>query len=195
MKNDLGIDPITIRVGGLVRHSVTSLYSHLVTRPTGRAVRLAIERQITEVGTTVISLMDLSEVTVLDFSCADEVVAKLARRYLGPDRPGEAFFVLRGVSTQHRDPLEEVLRRQSLAMVAETGEGRFELLGDVSPAEEGAWGVLESRGRVTVVEAEMIFSQEAVRAGLRGIVERRLAFQQPSSGDYHALSALVRDLT
>lgn len=195
MKNDLGIDPITIRVGGLVRHSVTSLYSHLVTRPTGRAVRLAIERQITEVGTTVISLMDLSEVTVLDFSCADEVVAKLVRRYLGPDRPGEAFFVLRGVSSQHRDPLEEVLRRQSLAMVAETGEGRFVLLGDVSPAEEGAWGVLESRGRVTAVEAQMVFTEEAVRAGLRGIVERRLAFQQPSSGDYHALSALVRDLT
>ncbi len=40
---DLPLDPIAIDVGHLLHRTVTSLYAHLVTRPTGRAVRMAIE--------------------------------------------------------------------------------------------------------------------------------------------------------
>ena len=96
MPRDLSFPPIEIRVGALVQRSVATLYSHLVTRPTGRAVRLAIESQLAEAGDTAFSLIDLSEVTVLDFSCADEVVAKLVARYLEADRPREAYFVIPG---------------------------------------------------------------------------------------------------
>ena len=39
-------DPIAIDVGEVLQRSVTSLYSSLVTRPTGRAVRMAIETQL-----------------------------------------------------------------------------------------------------------------------------------------------------
>lgn len=193
MREELGIDPITIDLGRLVRRSVASLYSHLVTRPTGRAVRLAIERQLTEAGGTSISLIDLSEVAVLDFSCADEVVAKLLQRYLRPDRPGEAYFVLVGVRLPHRDPLEEVLRRHSLALVAETGERLFEVLGELSPGETEVWRLLEGRGRIPGEEVQSLV-EEAKRAALGRLVERRLAFRHPASGDCHALSALVRDL-
>ncbi|MBI4540703.1 MAG: hypothetical protein HY704_14475 [Gemmatimonadetes bacterium] len=194
MREELGIDPITIDVGGLVRRSVASLYSHLVTRPTGRAVRLAIERQLAEAGGTSISLIDLSEVAVVDFSCADEVVAKLVQRYVRADRPGEAYFVLLGVHAPHRDPLEEVLRRQSLALVAETGERRFEVLGEISPLEMEVWSVLEERGRIRAAEVNGVLPDAARQDGLGRLMERRLAFRQAPSGDYHALSALVRDL-
>ena len=93
--SELPLDPIAIDVGDLVQKTVTSLYSHLVTRQTGRAVRMAIEAQLAELGEMSLSLIDLSEVTVLDFSCADEVVAKLIQRYQGSDSPG-VFFVFRG---------------------------------------------------------------------------------------------------
>lgn len=194
MREELGIDPITIDVGGLVRRSVASLYSHLVTRPTGRAVRLAIESQLAEVDGIAVSLIDLSEVAVLDFSCADEVVAKLVQRYLCADRPGEAYFVLRGVGAPHRDPLEEVLRRQSLALVAETGERRFEVLGELSAVEGAVWRLLEQRGRIPAAEVDALLREPEERDALGRLVQRRLAFRQPRSGDYHALSALVRDL-
>ena len=90
MSPDFGIDPIEIDVGTVLQRSVASLYSHLVTRPTGRAVRLAIESQLAEAERPSVYMIDLSEVAILDFSCADEVVAKLLLRYVEADRPAEA---------------------------------------------------------------------------------------------------------
>ena len=66
-----------------------------------------------------LSLVDLSSVAILDYSCADEVVAKLLLREREPS--GSAFFVLTGVKAHHRDPIEAVLERHALAVVAETG--------------------------------------------------------------------------
>ena len=70
-------DPIAIDIGEVLQRTVTSLYSSLITRPTGRAVRMAIETQLRGAGTLSVSLIDFSEVGIIDYSCADEVVAKL----------------------------------------------------------------------------------------------------------------------
>lgn len=186
---DLPMDPIAIDVGGLVQSTVTSLYSSLVTRQTGRAVRLAIETRLADAGERTVSLIDLSEVAILDFSCADEVVAKLLQRYAA-DGATEAFFVFRGVRELHRDQIEVVLERQSLAAVAETGEGTFELLGTASEDESRAWHRLEEQGRVSPDDASTGGDREA----LEGLVARRLAFRSPVSGSYHALSRVVGHL-
>ena len=82
MRTEPLVEPISIDVSHVLRKSAESLYSHLVTRPTGRTVRLAIEEQVTVSSRTALSLIDLSDVTVMDFSCADEVVAKLLMRFL-----------------------------------------------------------------------------------------------------------------
>lgn len=183
---------VEIDVGGIVRRSVTSLYSHLVTRPTGRAVRLAIETQLAEVSETSFSVIDLSEVTLLDFSCADEVVAKLLQRYMGDDRPREAYFVFRGVAEPHRDPIEAVLERQGLAAVAQGGGGAFELLGSRSALEGEVWGLVEQRGRISLGELESLL-EEKPREALDRLVDRRLVFRAVASGDVHALSRLVAE--
>ncbi len=96
MMTESRVEPISIDVGRVLRSSVESLYSHLVTRPTGRAVRLAIEERVAGSSQTALSLIDLSDVTVMDFSCADEIVAKLLMRFLEEDRPVDALFVFRG---------------------------------------------------------------------------------------------------
>ena len=75
--SEVWLDPIAIDVGEVLQRTQTSLYSHLVTRPTGRAVRMAIKTQLQGNSNRSFSLIDLSEVVILDFSCADEVVAKL----------------------------------------------------------------------------------------------------------------------
>ena len=111
----MDLTPVTIDVGVLVSKTVTSLHSHLVTRPTGRAVRLAIEAQMAGSGAQSLSVIDLSDVTILDFSCADEVIAKLLQGYLEPDSP-EAFFMFRGVGESHRDQIQVVLERQELVV-------------------------------------------------------------------------------
>ncbi len=190
---DLPLDPIAIDVGHLVQRTVASLYSHLVTRPTGRAVRMAIETQLAELGERSLSLIDLSEVRVLDFSCADEVVAKLVQRHVGKSHP-QAYFVFRGVLEPHRDQIQVALERLGLAAVAETAPGRFELIGARSDGENRAFAVLEERGLIAREEVAGLLPEEGVRLALDLLVTRRLAFPSPITGRYHALSRLVAHL-
>lgn len=191
--DDLEPRSLQIDVRELVQRTVASLYSSLVTRPTGRAVRLAIETQLAEVGETAVGLIDLSEVTLLDFSCADEVVAKLLMRYQDADRPREAFFVFRGVSEPHRDPIEAVLERQSLATVVQGRDGRSGLLGFWSDEEGELWRMVEERGRLTREQvADALDPREREMVGR--LVRRRLVFRS-SEGDVYALSRMVTDLS
>jgi hypothetical protein len=191
MNTEPSLPPIQIDVGSLVQRSVATLYSHLVTRPTGRAVRQAIESLLDDAGDTAFSLIDLSEVTVLDFSCADEVVAKLLARYLEADRPREAYFVIRGVRELHREPIEVVLERQRLAAVAQGEDGSYRLLGDRSRHEDSAWLVVEARGRIDAHELEEALPDADQRSALTELVRRRLVFADARSGSVHALSRLA----
>jgi len=190
--DELGVDSVSIDVGRIVRRNVASLYSSLVTRPTGQAVRLAIENVLAEEkGPISLSIIDLSEVTVMDFSCADEVVAKLLIRFLHQDRPREAFFVFRGVRDLHRDPIEVVLERHSLAAVAETEDGGFELLGSASEEEDQVWKALEARGCVEARDVESFRRDGGAGEILEQLVQRRVVFANPLSGQFQALSDLV----
>jgi hypothetical protein len=192
---EFGVDPVSIDVGRLVRRNVASLYSSLVTRPTGQAVRLAIENVLSdEAGPVSLSIIDLSQVTIIDFSCADEVVAKLLSRFLDEDRPRDAFFVFRGIQELHRDPIEVVLERQSLAAVAETESGSFELIGSKSWKEEEVWNALERRGSVGQEGVSELVPGDGAQATLDTLVRKRLVFKNPFTGHYQALSDLLANL-
>ena len=187
------VDPIAIDVGAVLQRSVTSLYSSLVTRPTGRAVRMAIETQLLGAGTLSVSLIDFSEVGVIDFSCADEVVAKLLQQFL-EDETRDAFFVFRGVREPHHDPVEAVLERHGLAAVVETAPGRFMLLGVHSEDEARVWEAVEARGALEAHEVADVLSDDGERAAFASLLTRRLGFESRPEGRVHALSRLVAHL-
>ena len=187
---DSQLDPVRIDVAMLVQRSVASLYSHLVTRPTGRAVRLAIESQLLEAGDPSVSVIDFSEVTILDYSCADEVVARLIKAYLQDERPRDAFFLFRGVQDWHQEPIEVVLERQSLAAVIQPAEGQVQLVGTVSDVEREVWMEIERRGHLPAAGASEAFDTEDARMALARIVTRRLVFSGPEGG-IHSLGALA----
>ena len=190
---DFGVDPVSIDVGHLVRRNVASLYSSLVTRPTGQAVRLAIENVLAEaVGPFSLSIIDLSQVTVIDFSCADEVVAKLLLRFLEDDRPRDAFFIFRGIQELHRDPIEVVLERQSLAAVSETESGSCELIGSTSREEKEVWAALEGKGAVSPDEVEGLVPKKGTDEVMEVLARRRIVFKNPLTGVFHALSHLLQ---
>jgi len=193
MRTEPGVEPISIDVGHVLRRSAESLYSHLVTRPTGRAVRLAIEEQVAGSSRTAVSLIDLSDVTVMDFSCADEIVAKLLMRFLEEDRPVDALFVFRGVCQNLHEPMQAVLERQELLAVTQGSDGCCELMGTRTEEEEYVWTVLEGRGRIEAAEVAEVFPGSHHREALDGLVLRRVAFAPPGGRVYHALSTLVED--
>ena len=66
----------TIHIGHLLRETVASPYRNLVTRPTGAAIRNRIQETMAD-SDCLTALLDFSGIELLDFSCADEVVAKL----------------------------------------------------------------------------------------------------------------------
>ena len=190
---DPQLDAFAVDVRALLERSVANLYSHLVTRPTGRAVRLAIESQLEEFRTPALSLVDLSSVAILDYSCADEVIAKLLLR--NGERGGGAFFVLRGVQAHHRDPIQTVLERHDLAVVAETASDHFELMGLGSDGERKLWLRLEQLGWVKASEVGRLLEEmeeTGVQKHLEVLIERHLLFRHPLHGDLHALSTLIQ---
>lgn len=187
--------PIRFDLSLMVGRSVATLYSHLVTRPTGEALRLGIESQIGELGDLCISILDFSQVAVIDFSCAEETVAKLIRRFQADDRPNEAYFIARGLGEYHRETVEIVLARQGLALVAETEDEGLELLGEAESAERQAWDALGRMGRARPdqLDAEVEAPGDALRAALEGLTWKRVAIYDSRTGEYVSLASLLED--
>lgn len=133
-----------VDLGSVLRRSVCDLYTNLVTRPTGAAVRAEIEQQLATQPLSdlrLLAIIDFSHVALLDFSCADEVVAKLLLRYAAPAAAHDAYFVLRGAQEAHVDAIEAALARYGLALVAEADgpAGHARLLGAVPDEERAVW--------------------------------------------------------
>src|SRR3989442_11246430 len=109
----------------VLQASVSGVYADLVTRPTGRVVRERIEQAIAgreRTGEVTVARMDFTGVGCIDYSCADEIVAKLLR-----DRP--AVLVLSGITDGHREAIEPVLSGHGLAVLIERADGTLESLG------------------------------------------------------------------
>ena len=86
-----------IDVSSMLRKSVCELYSNLVTRPTGAAVRCEIEQELDRIGDLALTVIDFSPGGLLDFSCADEHLAQRLLQSLSLDVPRrEVYFVFRG---------------------------------------------------------------------------------------------------
>src|SRR2546421_12318293 len=84
-----------IDVHAVLQETVSGVYTDLVTRTTGRVVREHIERAIAAAEPAfAIARMDFTGVGCIDYSCADEIVAKLLRT-----RP--AVLVLTGITDGH----------------------------------------------------------------------------------------------
>ncbi|HEX9105804.1 MAG TPA: hypothetical protein VF832_01215 [Longimicrobiales bacterium] len=182
-------------LSALVRRSVATLYSHLVTRPTGRALRVGIESQLEELGGPTLSILDFGQVVVLDYSCADEVVARLLRRFQPEDRPADVYFLARGIAERHREPIDEVLLRHGLALVAELEEGDVALLGHASDLQLSAWAALERLGRADAPAVAAAIGAPAPEAdeALQALAARRVVLRGPRSGTCVALSCLLRE--
>ena len=118
-----------IKVQEVLQQSVAGFYTDLVTRPTGRAVRETIERDLPP---DTIAVLDFSGVGCLDYSCADEIVAKIVRSTV-------RVLLLRGLSDAHRDAIEPVLAGHGLAAVCLLADGLLEVVG----AHDGAAALLD----------------------------------------------------
>lgn len=177
-----------IDVSTVLKRSVCDLYSNLVTRPTGAAVRLGIEHHLDEIGDKALAILDFSHVALLDFSCADEIVAKLLLQYVSVDLPRrEVYFVFYGVSDSHMEAIETVLDRHKLALVTQLADGAAHLVGTVDGDQRLAWDTIGRLGNgqaADVADAAGMAHDRAAQL-LEILWQRRLVIRQ--EGGYMAI--------
>jgi len=181
-----------IDVHTVLQRCVCDLYSNLVTRPTGVAVRTGIEQLLAAAPRQpTLTVIDFSNVGLLDYSCADEIVAKLLLQYVGEAGAPEGYFLFRGINDAHADAIEAVLERHGLALVAQrVGDARVHLLGVVDDGERLAWEAIADRGLVSSAELATAACFPVADAAqlLDALYRRRLVMQL--DGGYVALGGM-----
>ncbi len=173
-----------IDVSTVLRQTVScELYSNLVTRPTGAAVRTQIEALLADSRERSLTVIDFSHVGMIDFSCADEVIAKLLLRYANAERAErEAYFLFRGVTDDHWDAIETVLERHGLALVLETDDGA-RVVGMVDDGERVAWEKVLELGRTGPADlASALGTQEAECEAVLDTLHRRRLVMRTDEG-------------
>ena len=168
-----------IDLSSVLRQTVScDLYSNLVTRPTGAAVRHQIERLLDGAHDRTLTVIDFSQVAMIDFSCADEVIAKLLLSHEADDSPHDAYFLFRGVTDEHWEAIEAVLERRGLALVLEQADG-IHVVGMLSNDERRAWDAVHHAGRASAddVAERLDVSRSEAQLALDGLGRRRLVMR------------------
>ena len=179
-----------IDVSSVLRQTLAcDLYSNLVTRTTGAAVRSQIERLLDDVQERGLAVIDFSRVSMIDFSCADEIVAKLLMRYASDDSRRDAYFLFRGVTEDHCEAIEAVLLRHDLAAAIEE-EGHVRLMGVLSDDERRVWDAAYELGRADAASIALRLDDSIaiVQEALDSLCRRRLMMQ--ADGSYTVVGRL-----
>ncbi|NIO83692.1 MAG: DUF4325 domain-containing protein, partial [Candidatus Aminicenantes bacterium] len=138
----------------------------LVTRPSGQVIRERIERDIErEPNGTVIGI-DFSGIGVIDFSCADEIIAKLLSRLLSNEY-GEKYIFLAGLNDNQRENVEVALERKNLAVVAVMKNGKRRLLGSLNNYLKKTFLIVDKKRKLTAKELSRTMKIEANTSGTR----------------------------
>lgn len=98
-------------------------------RSRGARLRETIEKILRE-GDEPCLVIDFSGMGSIDFSWADEVVAKMVSRLWG-DEYGEKFFVLKGLNPSQEENIGVALERKKLAVLT-TGPGGWRIIGSLN---------------------------------------------------------------
>jgi hypothetical protein len=124
-------EKVTYDLYKLLKEELGNGSRDLVTRPSGQAIRERIERDLEkEPGGAVISL-DFSKIGVIDYSCADEIVAKLVSRLLSGEY-GDKYLLLTGLNENQKENIEVAIERKDLAVMAEMKNGGRAVLGNLN---------------------------------------------------------------
>jgi len=173
-----------IDLAPLLRETVATPYSDMVTRSTGAALRDRIEQTISGASHRTTQL-DFTAVGLLDFSCADEVVAKLLLRVAGDE---EHYVLLSGITDLHLEAIDHVLERHGLSVAALTeGEGAPRVLGVTTPDVVAAFQIIQrlGAGDASRLADALSWTIERAADALQSLALRRLI--QAAGGTYRPL--------
>ena len=140
--------------------------SDLVTRQSGQVIRDRIEREIGKEKNGTVIALDFSKIGIIDFSCADEVIAKLVSRLLSGEY-GDKYFVLTGLNENQMENIEVALERKELAVIAGARNGKKLLIGSLNNYLKETLDSIQKRNRITAKELSEAMNLEMNTSGTR----------------------------
>lgn len=140
--------------------------SDLVTRPSGKKMRERIEREIVTEEEGAVVALDFSHIGIVDYSCADEIIAKLVSRLLS-DEYGEKYLILAGLNEHQKENVEVALERKNLAVMAVLLDGKPVLLGTLNNYLKVTLEFIEKKDKITAKDLSETTQLEANTSGTR----------------------------
>jgi len=140
--------------------------SDLVTRPSGQVIRERIEKDILKEDDGMVISLDFSKIGIIDYSCADEIVAKLISRLLSNEY-GNKYLLLTGLNENQQENIEVSLERKDLAVIAGKREGKKFLLGSLNNYLRETLALIVKNGRITARGLADTLKIEANTSGTR----------------------------
>jgi len=150
----------------LLKEELKNGSGDLVTRPSGQVIRNRIEREIEKEKDGEVIALDFSNIGIIDFSCADEVVAKLISRLLGGEY-GDKYIVLIGLNENQKENIEVALERKDLAVMAEIRNGKTLLIGSLNNYLKETLDNIQKRDKITAKELSETMKLEMNTSGTR----------------------------
>lgn len=138
----------------------------LVTRPSGQAIRERIEKDIEKADDGVVIALDFSKIGIIDYSCADEIVAKLVSRLLGGEY-GDKYIILTGINENQEENIEVALERKNLAIMVKTRDNKRILLGNINNYLKQTLDIILEKDKITAKELSSVMNLEANTSGTR----------------------------
>ncbi len=140
--------------------------SDLVTRPSGQAIRERIERDIEKEKNGEVIALDFSKIGIIDYSCADEIVAKLISRLLSGEY-GDKYIMLTGLNENQKENIEVALERKDLAVVAAMRDGRKILMGNLNNYLQETLDLISKKKKITAGDLSASLKLPANTSGTR----------------------------
>jgi hypothetical protein len=155
-----------VAVIDLFHEATGSATAHLVTRETGAAVRSAIVERLRSLGQGGVLTLDFAEVGIIDFSCADECLAKLVLR-LNAGEYGEKFLCLSGLGESQRENVQVALERKRLPALVVGPGSSWECLGTLTPHLRETLRLVMERNGMSARELADLLGLELTAASTR----------------------------
>lgn len=122
---------ITYNLYNLLKEELKNGSADLVTRQSGQIIRNRIEREIEIEKDGQVIALDFSKIGIIDYSCADEIIAKLISRLLSGEY-GDKYIILTGLNENQKENIEVALERKDLAVIIQMRDGKMVLLGNLN---------------------------------------------------------------
>mgnify|MGYP001085270098 CR=1 FL=1 len=157
---------ITYNLYKILKEELKNGSSDLVTRPSGQAIRNRIEKDIAHEEDGAVIALDFSKIGIIDYSCADEIVAKLISRLLSGEY-GDKYIVLTGLNENQKENIEVALERKELAVMAQMKNGKKILVGSLNNYLKQTLKFILQKGKITAKELSEAMKLEANTSGTR----------------------------